>query len=55
MISKVEVVNLYPMEFRANHRKKGLRNVLNRYGLSVSPWMLPRLMGLGGVGDIVEP
>ena len=45
----LDVLKWYPMSSFSSHLKRGSRKMINRYGLSVSPWIVPRLMLIGGV------
>ena len=29
-----------------NHRRSGFRNIMNKYGLKVSPWIVPLCIGI---------
>ena len=43
------VLKWYPMLSFSNHLKSDSRNIINRYGLKVSPCMVPQLISIGGV------
>ena len=44
-----DVPNVYPFLPLCSHLSNGSRNIRNRYGLKVSPWMVPLWMGIGFV------
>ena len=51
----------YPKLSFSSHLRSGSRNIINRYGLRVSPCMIPRLIFIGNVDpkwflmkDVVE-
>ena len=51
----------YPKLSFSSHLRSGSRNIINRYGLRVSPCMVPRLIFIGNVDlkwflmkDVVE-
>jgi hypothetical protein len=44
-----DVLNLYPRFPRSSHLSSGSRNMMKRYGLSVSPCMVPLCMCIGFV------
>ena len=43
----LDVLKWYPMLSVPSHLKRGSRKIINRYGLSVSPWIVARLMLIG--------
>ena len=45
----LEVLKVYPLFRICNYRSSGSRKMINRYGLSVSPCMVPLCMGIGCV------
>ena len=45
----VEVLKWYPMLFFPNHRKSGSRKMMKRYGLIVSPCIVPMLIRINGM------
>lgn len=45
----LEVLKWQPSEPTFNHLNRGSRNMMNIYGFSVSLWILPLLMYMGGV------
>ena len=45
----LEVWKVYPLFPICSHRNSGFRKIMNRYGLSVSPCMVPLCMGIGCV------
>ena len=49
LIVSCDVPNVYPLFPLCSHRSKGSRNIKKRYGLSVSPCMVPLCMGIGFV------
>lgn len=44
-----DVLKWYPMSYFFSHLRSGSKNMINRYGLRVSPCMVPRLFVIGGV------
>ena len=34
----------------SSHRRRGSKKIINRYGLNVSPWFVPRMISIGGGG-----
>jgi hypothetical protein len=44
-----DVLSLYPRLSRSSHLSRGSRNMIKRYGLSVSPCMVPLCMCTGFV------
>ena len=44
-----DVLKWYPRLSFSSHLRSGSRNMMNRYGLRVSPCMVPRLICIGGV------
>lgn len=44
-----EVENLYPSLFLSSHRSSGSNKMINRYGLSLSVWMVALLIWIGGL------
>ena len=44
-----DVPNVYLFLPLCNHLSNGSRNIMNKYGLRVSPWMVPLWMGIGFV------
>ena len=47
LILNLDVPNVYPLLPLCSHLSNGSRNIKNRYGLRVSPWMVPLWMGIG--------
>ena len=45
----LDVLKWYPMLSFSSHLKRDSRKMINMYGRRVSPWILPRLMLIGGV------
>lgn len=45
----LEVLIDKPNDPTSSHLSRGSRNIINSYGLSVSPWIVPRLMCTMGV------
>ena len=48
-IFTLDVPNVYPSFPCCNHRRRGSKNIMNRYGLRVSPCIIPLWMGIGCV------
>ena len=48
-IFTLDVPNVYPLFSCCNHLKRGSRNMMNKYGLRVSPCIVPLRMGMGCV------
>lgn len=44
-----DVLKWYPMLSFSNHLRSGSKNIINMYGLRVSPCMIPWLISTGGV------
>ena len=44
-----EVLKWYPMSSFSSHLRSGSRKIINRYGLRVSPCIVPRLISIGSV------
>ena len=49
LIVILDVPKVYPFLPLCSHLSNGSRNIKNRYGLSVSPCIVPRCMGIGFV------
>ena len=47
--SVLEVWKVYPLFSICSHRNSGSRKIINRYGLNVSPCMVPLCMRIGCV------
>ena len=45
----MDVLKWYPRLSFSSHLRSGSKNIINRYGLRVSPCMVPRLIVIGGV------
>ena len=45
----LDVPKVYPLSPCYNHRRRGSKNIKNRYGLRVSPCIVPLCMGIGSV------
>ncbi len=50
-----EVLNVYPRLSRWSQRIRGSRKMMNRYGLRVSPWIVPRSIWTGLVVPKCSP
>ena len=48
-ILTLEVPKVYPLFPCCSHLRRDSRNMINRYGLSVSPYIVPLWMGIGRV------
>ena len=48
-ILTLDVPKVYPLSPCCNHLRRGSRNIINRYGLRVSPCIVPLWMGIGRV------
>ena len=48
-IVTLDVPKVYPLSPCCNHRRSGSKNIINRYGLRVSPCIVPLWMGIGRV------
>jgi hypothetical protein len=42
-----DVMSLYPRLLLSSHLSSGSRDMIKRYGLNVSPWMVPLCMWTG--------
>ena len=51
----LEVSKWYPTLPRSSQRRRGSKNIINRNGLRVSPWMVPLRIGMGWVVPKNEP
>ena len=49
------VPNVYPFLPLCNQRSNGSKNMRNKYGLNVSPWMMPLCIGIGFVFPKCSP
>ena len=48
-IFTLDVPNVYPIFLCYNHLRRGSKNMMNKYGLRVSPCIVPLWMGMGCV------
>ena len=44
---EVDMLKWYPVLFFSSHLKSGFINMINKYGLRVSPCMVPWLISIG--------
>ena len=44
-----DVLKWYPKLFFSSHLRSGSMNMINKYGLRVPPYIVPRLISIGGV------
>ena len=49
LMVSLDVPNVYPFFPLCSHLSRGSRNIRNRYGLSVSPCIVPLCIGIGSV------
>ena len=49
LIVILDVPNVYPLCPRCSHRSSGSKNIRKRYGLRVSPCIVPLYIGMGFV------
>ena len=54
-ILTLDVPKVYPLFPCCNHLRRGSRNMINRYGLRVSPCIVPLWMGIGRVLLMCSP
>jgi len=51
----LHVPNVYPFFPLCSQRSSGSKNMKNRYGLNVSPWMGPLCIGIGSIFPKCSP
>ena len=51
----LDVPNVYPLLPRCIHLRSGSRKIINKYGLKVSPCMVPLWIGMGLVYPKYSP
>ena len=55
LIVSLDVPNVYPLCPRCSQRSSGSKNIRKRYGLSVSPCIVPLCIGMGFVFPKCSP